>query len=76
MVCYTLHIGVGCSYNQVADEDLDDLSTQAGATMENLVQDPDEKVAEGGADKGTVGSHLWHARREVVAVLVAVLSKP
>jgi len=33
-------------------------------------------VAERGADESAVGGHLGHARREVVAVLVAILGQP
>ena len=33
-------------------------------------------MAQGSADEGAVCGHLGHARREVVAVLVAVLGQP
>jgi hypothetical protein len=33
-------------------------------------------VAQGRADEGAIGGHLGHARREVVAMLVAVLGQP
>lgn len=44
--------------------------------MEELLEKPDEEVAERSAHQGAVCSHLGHAGREVVAVLVAVLGEP
>jgi len=64
------------AYNQVADENLQNLGPQTGAVLERLLQGPDEAVAERGADEGAVRRHLGHARRKVVAVLVAVLGQP
>lgn len=64
------------THNQVADKDLEDLGPQALAVLEHLLEDPDEEMAQGGADKGAVGGHLGDTGREVVAILVAVLGEP
>ena len=64
------------TYNQVAEENLQDLGSQTGAAAKDLLQNPDQEVAQRRADKGAVGGHLGHARCKVVAVLVAVLGQP
>lgn len=64
------------TYNQITDENLQNLGLQAGAALEDLLESPDKEVADGGADQGTVGGHLGDAGSEVVAVLVAVLREP
>lgn len=64
------------TYHQVADHDLDDLGPETNATLEELLEEPDEKVAQGSADQGTIRGHLGHARGEVVAMFVAVLGQP
>lgn len=64
------------TYNQVADKNLEDLGSQALAVLEHLLEDPDEEVAQGGANKGAVGGHLRDAGREVVAILVAIFGEP
>jgi hypothetical protein len=64
------------SNNQVADDDLHDLGAQAGAALEEELQQPDEEVAQRRADEGTVGGHLGDTGRKVVAMLVAVLGHP
>jgi hypothetical protein len=64
------------TYNQVADENLHDLRLQALATLEELLQDANQEVAEGRADQGAVNGHLGHARGEVVAALALVMGNP
>lgn len=64
------------TYDEVAKENLQDLGPQACAAFEDLLQNPDQQRAKRRTDKGAVRGHLWHARREVVAVLVAVLCQP
>jgi hypothetical protein len=64
------------AYNQVAGEDLQDLSLCTGSASKGFLQDVDKEMAERGADKGTVDGHLGHTRGEVVAILVAVLCDP
>lgn len=64
------------TYHQVADDNLHNLGLEAGAAVEDLLEHPDEDVAEGSANEGTVGGHLGDARGKVVAVLVAVLGEP
>lgn len=65
----------GRTYNQVADKDLENLGAQARPAFEDLLQQVDQKRAEGRADESTIGSHLGHTRREVVTILVAVLGQ-
>ena len=64
------------THNQVADKNLEDLGPQALAVLEHLLEDPDEEMAQGSADKGAVGGHLGDAGCEVVAILVAILGEP
>lgn len=63
------------TYDQVADEDLENLCAQACAALEDLLQQIYKQRAERRADEGTVCGHLRHARREVVTILIAVLGK-
>lgn len=64
------------AYNQVADEDLQNLSLETLASSEDFLQQTDENVAERGADEGAVQGHLGHTRGEVVAVLAAIMGDP
>lgn len=70
-----MRMGTG-AYDQVAEENLQDLGLDAGAALEQLLQDADEDVAERGGDQGAVDGHLGHARGEVVAALAAVVGDP
>ena len=63
------------TYDQVADENLQDLGLQACPATENLLEEPDEEVTHGSADQGAVRGHLGHSRGEVVAMLVAILGE-
>lgn len=63
------------TYNQVANQDLEDLGLQAGAASEDLLQDSDEDVAEGRGDEHAVQRHLGDARREVVAMLADIVGQ-
>lgn len=63
------------TYDQVADEDLQDLSLEAGAAGKDLLQDADEDVAQRGADEHAVQRHLGDARAEVVAVLADIVGE-
>lgn len=66
-----------CStYHQVADKNLENLGLQAGSASEQALQDIDEDVAQGSADKGAIDGHLRNACGEVVAILVPVLCDP
>lgn len=64
------------TYNQIANENLQDLGLETCAAGENLLQDPDENVAEGRADEHSVQRHLGDARAEVVAVLADIVGDP
>jgi hypothetical protein len=63
------------TYNQIAGQNLQNLSFQACAAREGLLQEPDQDVAHGRAHKSTVSSHLGNTRGEVVAVLIAILGE-
>lgn len=65
----------GKTYNQVADQDLEDLSLETCAASEELLQDVDEDVAERRGDEHAVQGHLGNARAEVVAVLANIVGK-
>ena len=63
------------TYDQVGEDDLQNLCGGAGLAFEDTLQDPDEHVAHGSRDKGAKGGHLRDARGKVVAVTVAVIGK-
>lgn len=64
------------TYNQIASEDLKNLGLETCAAGEDLLQDANEDVAEGGADEHSVQRHLGDARAEVVAVLADIVGDP
>jgi hypothetical protein len=64
------------TYNQVADEDLQDLGLHAGAALEQLLQHADEDVAQRSGHQSTVDGHLRYTRGEVVAALTPVMGDP
>lgn len=66
----------GCTYDQVAKKDLEDLGLQACPTCKYALEDANQNVAHGRRDKGAKGSHLRYTRREVMAILIPVLCNP
>lgn len=64
------------TYDQIANEDLKNLGLETCAAGEDLLQDANEDVAEGGADEHSVQRHLGDARAEVVAVLADIVGDP
>lgn len=64
------------TYDQIADQDLQDLSLQAGPASEDLLKNANEEVAERGADEHAIEDHLGHARTEVMAVLADIVGDP
>jgi hypothetical protein len=64
------------TYNQVAEEYLQDLGLQALAPLEDLLESANQDVSKGRADQGTVDSHLGDTRSEVVARLAPVVGDP
>lgn len=64
------------TYNQIADQDLQDLSLQAGPASEDLLENADEEMAERRSDKHAVKDHLRHAGAEVMAMLADVVGNP
>lgn len=64
------------TYNQIANQDLQNLGFQTRATGKDLLQDSNENVAHGRTDEHSVQRHLWHAGAEVVAVLADIMSEP
>ena len=64
------------TYNQIADENLQNLGLQALAALEDLLEQADEDVAQGRADERAVEGHLRDTRGEVVAALAPVMRDP
>jgi hypothetical protein len=64
------------TYDQVADEDLENLGLQASAASEDLLEDADEDVTQGRGNEHAVQRHLGDARAEVVAVLADIMGEP
>lgn len=64
------------TYNQIANEYLKNLGLETCAAGEDLLQDANEEVAEGGADEHSIQRHLGDARAEVVAVLADIVGDP
>jgi hypothetical protein len=69
-------IAATTTYNQIANEDLENLGLQTCAAGEDLLQDANEDVAEGRGDEHSVQRHLGDARAEVVAVLADIVGDP
>lgn len=67
---------MGDTYDQIADENLQDLSLQTGATSEDLLENADEDVTQRGGNEHAVQRHLGDARAEVVAVLADIVGEP
>lgn len=66
----------GCTYDQVAKKDLEDLGLQACPPREDALEDANQNVAHRRRDEGAKGSHLGYTRGEVVAILIPVLCNP
>lgn len=64
------------TYDQVADEDLEDLGLQAGATRKDLLEDADEQVAQRRTDEHAVEGHLGHPSAEVMSMLADIVCNP
>ena len=60
------------TYDQVAEDDLQDLSLQASPSRKDLLQYLDQEVTQRRADEGAIDRHLRHSRVDVVAVLALV----
>lgn len=59
-------------YNQVADDNLENLGLCAGPSCECLLQKGDEDMAKRGRNQRTVDSHIRHTRGEVSPMFRAV----
>lgn len=64
------------TYNEIADQDLQDLGLQTGAASKELLKDANQKVPQRCADESAVCCHLGHTRANVVAMLALVMGKP
>ena len=64
------------TYDQVADENLQDLCTEARPTREDLLQDANEDMTERRANEHAVQRHFRDARTEVMAVLADIVGEP
>lgn len=69
-------ISAGHPYDQVANENLEDLGLEAGATGEDLLKNADQNVAQRRADEHAVERHLGDARAKVVAMLADIVGDP
>ena len=54
------------TYNQIANENLKNLGLETCAAGEDLLQDANEDVAEGGADEHSVQRHLGRSMKPAV----------
>lgn len=64
------------TYDQVAGEDLEDLSLQAGATSKDFLEDADEQVAQRRTDEHAVQGHLGHPSAEVMPMFADIVRNP
>jgi len=64
------------AYHQVADEDLEDLGLEARSAAEHLLQEGDEDMANGSANKRAIDGHLGDSRGEIMALLAPVVGNP
>jgi hypothetical protein len=64
------------TYNQVAGEDLENLSPQARAASKHFLQKANQDVPHGSTDESAVDHHLRNPRANVVAMLAAVVREP
>lgn len=67
---------MGKAYNQIANQDLQNLGLQTRPAREDLLQNSNENVAHGRTDEHSVERHLRHAGAEVMAMLADIMSKP
>lgn len=58
----------GEPYNQVADDDLQNLRPQASPTRKDSLEDMNQKVTERRADEGAIDGHLGYAGIDVVTM--------
>lgn len=63
------------TYNQIANQDLQNLGLQTRAAGKDLLQNSNENVAHGCADEHSVERHLRHAGAEVMAMLADIMSE-
>ena len=68
--------GRGWPYDQVANEDLQDLGLETRPAGKEFLQNGHEEVAQRRGNEQTVQGHLGHAMTEVVAVFADIVSDP
>jgi len=71
-----LPLGMIETYDQIADENLQDLGLQASPSSEHLLQYIDQKVSQWRADEGSIDRHLRHTRVDVAGMFANVLGDP
>ena len=74
--CMNLAVRTMNTYDQIADENLQDLCSQAGPTSKHSLQDTDQKMPQRRAYERAIGRHLWYSRIEVVPMFAAVFGDP
>lgn len=62
----------GITYDQIANENLQDLRPQASPPGKQLLQHVDQEMTQRRTDEGTVDGHLRHAGVDIVAVFASV----
>ena len=60
------------TYDQIAEDDLQDLGLQTGAARKQLLEDLDHEMTKRCADESTICSHLGDPRVDIVAMLALV----
>ncbi|KAI7976868.1 hypothetical protein EIK77_010099 [Talaromyces pinophilus] len=63
------------TYNQIANQDLQNLGLQTRPARKDLLQNSNENVAHGRTDEHSVERHLRHAGAEVMAMLADIMSE-
>lgn len=64
------------SYDQVADENLQNLGLETCTTGKDTLQNADKEMAQRRRNKHAIQRHLGHAMAEVVAVLADIVGDP
>ena len=64
------------TYNQVANEYLQDLRSQTGPSCKHLLQDTNQEMPQRRTDECPVNCHFGHPRAKVVAMFANVMRNP
>ena len=70
------HQEVASTYDQIADQDLQNLRLQARPILENPLQETNKYVPKRRTDKSAIYGHLWYPRADIVPMLAAIVCYP